>query len=91
MIRHEMAVINHDAEFYENASEDLIDELVEKELASMKIDLEDDEADVEVNKYLYKSLSKSKDYDDDDDIVIANESTYLPEPKVSNCERAFFF
>ena len=82
-----MAVINHDAEFYQNASEDLIDELVEKELASMKFDLneidEDKNESEETKKYLYKSLAKSKDtdYDDDDDIV-AFEKTSLPDPMV---------
>jgi hypothetical protein len=50
-----MAVIIHDADYYHNASEDLIDELVENELASMKF--EDFNEEIEENKEnVYKRL-----------------------------------
>jgi hypothetical protein len=75
-----MAVIIHDADYYHNASEDLIDELVENELASMKF--EDFNEENEENKEnVYKSFVKlSKDFDDNDDAVVVQNS--LPDPMV---------
>jgi hypothetical protein len=67
---HGMAVIIHDADYYHNASEDLIDELVENELASMKFE-DFNEENEENEEKVYKNFVKlSKDFDDNDDVVV---------------------
>lgn len=75
--------VKHDAEFYENASDEFIDDLVNRELESMQIDddVSNENNYSELNNYLYESLKKNDEehvdqktniydeHDDDDDVV----------------------
>ncbi len=79
-----MAVIKHDAEFYQNASEDLIEDLVNEELESMCIDVGDEEIVDDNVEYFYNKSFNA--HDDDDDVIFATNS--LPDPTVN---KSFLF